>query len=312
MTGAARVLYLTDMKIADVLPLYVSQTCHTESSRKVYRGMLLQLQAQFPGLTLDQFTSQHLTQFCLSGHSPSPATMKARRSRMIGFFGWCQWQGHVTASPAADLKYTVKPGHGGGVVEHCWMDEAQVGHVLQAQHGDPLHGPRARVVLLCGVFLGLRRSEIAGLRWSKFTSDLSRLTFVGKGNKLAQLGVPPQLRTELQQWRREVPVGCQTVLPGIYTEPGTRALAFDWRKPVGGDTISTIVSRAGELGGLRLAPHDLRRTFAGLLEAQGMDIKDISRLMRHSNIGTTSNYLEKNPHRVAGLGDAIQFNVGVG
>jgi hypothetical protein len=43
-----------------------------------------------------------------------------------------------------------------------------------------------------------------------------------------------------------------------------------------------------------------------------MDIKDISRLMRHSNIGTTSAYLEKNPHRVAGLGDAVSFNVGVG
>lgn len=300
------------MRITDVLPSYLQQTCRTDSSRRVYRAMLLQLQQQFPGVQLEQFTSQHLTEFCLSGDNPAPATMKARRSRMIGFFGWCQWQGHVQSSPASDLKYTVKPGHGGGVVEHCWMDEDQVAAVLQAQHADGVHGPRARIVLLCGVFLGLRRSEIAGLRWSKFSSDLSRLSFVGKGNKMAQLGVPPQLRTALQAWRYEVPTGCQTVLPGLYTMPGTKDFVLDWSKPICADTIATIVSRAGALAGLRLAPHDLRRTYAGLLERQGMDIKDISRLMRHSNIGTTSAYLEKNPHRVAALGDAVSFSVGVG
>ena len=40
------------------------------------------------------------------------------------------------------------------------------------------------------------------------------------------------------------------------------------------------------------APHDMRRTFAGLL-AERVDIAQVSRALRHSTIAMTQTYLEK-------------------
>lgn len=298
------------MRISDVLPRFLDDTCRTKQSRDGFRATMLQLQSKFPGLLLADYRTKHLTEFCLA-NNPAPNTVRTRRSRLLSFFAWAEWQGHVPASPAGNLRFTAKPGRGGGVTQHNWMSEEDLGLLLQAQPNTP-EGQRARMVVLLGVFLGLRRSELAMIRWASFTPDLSRVSLIGKGRKLAQLGVPPQLRIELQAWRRMAPVGCQTVLPAITTGRwSTQVREFQWGRPVGSHTVGDVVVEAGRVAGIDLSTHDLRRTFAGMLETQGMDIKDISRLMRHSNIGTTSVYLEQNPNRVAGLADGFTINLGV-
>jgi integrase len=54
-----------------------------------------------------------------------------------------------------------------------------------------------------------------------------------------------------------------------------------------------------------IAPHDLRRTFAGLLEDQGVPIEKISAALRHSDIGTTQRYLADNPRRTIEALDGV-------
>ena len=59
-----------------------------------------------------------------------------------------------------------------------------------------------------------------------------------------------------------------------------------------------MISAAGRAIGLDgVAPHDMRRTFAGLLEDSGMDIMDIQKVMRHSSVATTERYLQDNPSK---------------
>lgn len=64
-----------------------------------------------------------------------------------------------------------------------------------------------------------------------------------------------------------------------------------------GDTISTtglqkIVQKRGRMiGKPELQPHDLRRTYAELGRRAGVTISQISKLLGHSSIETTQDYL---------------------
>jgi integrase len=49
----------------------------------------------------------------------------------------------------------------------------------------------------------------------------------------------------------------------------------------------------------------MRRSFGGLLESKGVPVTDIQRAMRHSNVGTTSVYLDKNPAKAAAITGAL-------
>jgi integrase/recombinase XerD len=278
-----------------------SGICRTVPSRNSYRQTLRSLQDRFPGTRLEEFTADQLADFCRM-NTPAPNTVRRRRAMLMGFFDWAAWKGLVPTSPAAGLKYEVRI-TGGGVTAHNWLTEPEVAAVLRACPDD-LTGRRDRILLMFGFFLGLRVSDLAGLEWSQLSPDMGRVTFFGKGNKLAQLGVPPQLRAELHAWRREAPLGAKAVLPHL--APGFGPVQPDWGRRLLASRITRLVKEAGDrVGVTNLCPHDLRRTFAGLLEAQGMPIADISRLLRHSNIGTTSTYLEKNPHRTAALADTF-------
>jgi integrase len=84
----------------------------------------------------------------------------------------------------------------------------------------------------------------------------------------------------------------------VETDP---VLIVDWDLPLGDDGIYVAVRKAGERCELSLAPHDMRRSFAGILEDDGIPVTDIQRAMRHTNVGITSGYLEQNPRRAAAV-----------
>jgi len=263
---------------------------------------MAQLQARFPNKHVGNFTSKDLHHYCTDG-GLAPNTQKYRVSRVRAFFEWATWKGWCTANPANDLKFTVRPGNH-SVLFHKWLSEDEVRQISQAFPEEPI-GQRDKLIFYIGVFLGLRVTEIASLRWSMFNQELSEVRLTGKGQKLATMGVGSTLQRELKAWREGAPEGCDTVLPAAnnvtYLWSGDRALVFDWARPLGVAAIRLAVTRAGARVDLKVRTHDLRRTFAGLLEERGMPVQDISRALRHSNVAVTSRYLERNPRKSADL-----------
>lgn len=268
----------------------------TKPSQRVYRSTLSLLQARHPGLEVHQFTPQMLTEFCFAEIEgpPSVATIKARKTRVRGFFSWAKFQGLCPTDPSTDLKFTCRP-RGGAVRTHTWLSEEELGQLVRSIDLSTLTGRRARVIVMLGALMGLRRAEIAGLRWDSFSEDLSRVTVMGKGQKLVELGVPRQVREVLGEFRAEA--DGPFLLPHVWTGK------TDWSIGVTPDLVGVVV---GEYG---LAPHDLRRTYAGILEAKGMDVRKIQLLMRHDDVATTIRYLEKNPAKVAALADELEVEL---
>lgn len=157
------------------------------------------------------------------------------------------------------------------------------------------------MTLLCT--MALRREEVSALRWNDLSLQDGRavLRIHGKGRKVALIDVPPTVLRALEAWR--------TVLaPGQPRPAASLPLAvrlFRGGKP--GKTALTpegvwlLVHQAAHEAGLGdVAPHDLRRSVAGALQASGVPVDTISRLLRHSNVAVTERYLSKLPQRNPG------------
>lgn len=278
----------------------------TKKSRESFVQVIRMLQGLHPDKHIGQFTTDDLTAFCI-GHGLAPATIAHRRDVIRGVFGWAEWKGYTKTNPSSALKYTVVPGKH-TVRPGNWYDEQQAGILLRSC-SDDFKGRRNKLILLFGLLMGLRLADIAAVRWSKFTPDLRQLTLLRKGNKMTTLGVPKQLADELAAWRQEAPVGTDIVLPRL------RNLTFasheqyiDWDTPIGESGIAELIKGAGERCEMKLAPHDLRRSFAGILEEKGIPVTDIQRAMGHENVGTTSRYLDKNPRKTVAVTEGLTID----
>lgn len=164
--------------------------------------------------------------------------------------------------------------------------------------------------ILLAAFLGLRRSEILGLKWDAINFEdntitikrkLVRITENGKDvlivdkdmkTKLSRrtLCMPKQLANYLRffkAWQRHN----QKPLQG---KPDLEYAGFvcvnERGKIISPTNLSNTFARLIKNNNLRyLRFHDLRHSCASILYALGNDLKDIQEWLGHSNIGTTAN-----------------------
>jgi integrase/recombinase XerD len=282
----------------------------TESSRANFKSIMRRLHRHVGGTPIKGVTADQLTSFCLQG-DPAPATIKARRAHLRSFFEWAAWKGFCKTNPSSDLKFTVVPGKH-TVREGNWLTEQQIETLIRAcsEQEEPI-ASRDRLVLGIGFMTGLRAMEIAQLRWPMFNAGFTELRFVGKGQKLAQVGLPLQLTAQLLAWRQLAPADAVAVLPAvedIWVDEGLeRHRVLRWDHPIGYQGVYQCLKRAGRRCEMNVAPHDMRRSFAGILQEQGTPVADISLALRHGDVGVTSRYLDMSPRRALATGQKLTF-----
>jgi integrase/recombinase XerC len=279
----------------------------TKASKQSFKYVLAALQAQHPTWDIDRWQPSDLTKFCLAG-DVAPKTIKHRRAVLRSFFEWAEWKGYCSTNPSSTLKFTVVPGQ--HQVRHgTWLSEPEVAQVIRSCPDD-FRGRRDRLILMFGFLMGIRLAAIADLRWDQLSSDLSVLELVVKGQKRTRKGVPAQLRAELARWRQEAPGGAVAIIPGLH-ELGlvNRSVQPCWDRPLGRAGVTSAVKLAGQRCELKISPHDMRRTLGGLMEEKGYAVTDIQRALDHSNVGTTSTYLNHNPNKTEQVTGGISFEL---
>lgn len=153
-------------------------------------------------------------------------------------------------------------------------------------------GPRDRLLYQCGLYLGLRVSELVGLAVEDI--DLSRGVCTvrhGKGDKDRAVPIPAKLLPELRAWIGERQTGWLFPSPRGAGHLSARAVQVSIRK---------AAQRAGIAR--HVTPHKLRHSYATNLLRRGADIVEIKELLGHSSIATTQVYLSADPER---LRDAV-------
>jgi integrase/recombinase XerC/integrase/recombinase XerD len=143
---------------------------------------------------------------------------------------------------------------------------------------------RNRIIILLMLDCGLRMMEVAGLRRGDVHMSEGYLTVLGKGNKSRVVPMGNKVKNLLADYMD---------LPSWRMSEHDCFLLHKSGRPITGSVIKSLCYRLKRSTGIkRLHPHLFRHTFATnyLLGGFG-DIYELSRILGHSEVGTTERYL---------------------
>ena len=153
---------------------------------------------------------------------------------------------------------------------------------------------------------GLRRGEIAALRWQDVDLEggvitvrsaigsTGRATYVKatKTDRVRTVPIAPQLHKTLASWRAECQAAALAAgahLPGLFvcgrpdgTYVDPNVLSRQWKE------LAQVIGIRGT-GGKVPTFHDLRHTFASTAITAGVDVKTVSSILGHANAAMTLN-----------------------
>ena len=293
-------------------------TCRlkAESSQRSLRSTVWLFQNDHPDLELHELTAKHLEDW-LGGRlqsGVSDSTVQKNMQRLSSLLGWASRQGHIKQNPAVDVGYTLnlRPQ---AVREHTWLREGEVQEILDSVRIVTLRDHRDALILRLGFTAGLRNNEIRTLPLSSLAHiGDQRISVTGKGNKLAQVWVPEVTAELLSLWRDQYENPSPTApviikfrsLLDWRTE--IRTLTPQWGQGITQQVIGRIVGKRTAAAGYRITPHDMRRSYAGMIYEAG-GIEKTSQALRHSNLTTTQRYIEKRQDAAAVAVETVGLNL---
>ena len=169
----------------------------------------------------------------------------------------------------------------------AWLERDQIGEILNACDGSP-KSVRDRALFALAIATGLRRAELASLTWGQLTRRRRKYFLMGvatKGGKIRDIVIQESAMKWLNKWGKlsgkKGPIFKRIRKGGTIQEAGISARA-----------VSQISGELCRAIGMEIAAHDLRRTYANLLYEAQVPVREIQRLLGHSSIKTTEEYLK--------------------
>ena len=223
----------------------------------------------------------------LESHGYAPSTINQRLAAIKKLAREAAANGLLDASVAAAIDQVPGVKQSGSRVGN-WLTKAQAEALIHRPDPATLKGQRDRALLALLVGCGLRRAEAVALTVAHLQPRDGRRVIVdlrGKHGRLRSIAVPAWVRQAVDRW-------CAAA--GITDGRILRSLNRHGR--ITGESLSpqAVLAAAvfyGEQLGLRLRPHDLRRTCAKLCRAGGGELEQIQLLLGHASIQTTERYL---------------------
>jgi len=144
-------------------------------------------------------------------------------------------------------------------------------------------GKREFAILLVLIRLGLRASEVAGLRLDDIDWRAGEILIRGKGRREDRLPLP-----------NDVGEAIAAYLQGGRSRTGHREVFLRWvapAGPLGRGGVGSAVRRACRRAGVaEVGPHRLRHTLATEMVRAGASLPEVGQLLRHRGISSPSIY----------------------
>jgi integrase/recombinase XerD len=154
------------------------------------------------------------------------------------------------------------------------------------------------LAVLLGLYTGMRRQEIASLRWSDVDPE-GWVTIVGKGSVTRTFPIHPSLLRSLEQLRerrRPSRRGHDWIFRGRWAEPVNPTTVWGWVREVSADA------------GLSAVPtHVLRHTALATALDNCRDLRAVQELAGHAWPETTAGYTRVTRRRLVDAVDAIRY-----
>lgn len=159
---------------------------------------------------------------------------------------------------------------------------------------DAVKGTISEIPVTLALFLGLRRSEIAGLQWNDVDLDGNKVTIRQKKVQYTDakgafiIDSSSKMKTEASLRILPIPTQLRSVLESVEDRAGAVCKGHNGQ-PMTPTSISQGFQHAIKKAGLRrIRFHDLRHTCASLLLSAGASMKEVQVILGHSNFSTTA------------------------
>ena len=288
-------------KALDLAAALASLTPHT---RTAYQRQLAAFRsycdgcgwhAPTPALLRPTVLEAWLASMRLAGRSP--ATCKQGKAAVCWAARQAKRAGMISATDLADL-VEVRVSGGGGVRQGRWLDAGDLQRLVRSQRGAGVRPVRDRAILALLAGCALRRAELCDLRISHLQeidgAPVAIVNLHGKGDKLRSVAIPewarPHVATWLRLYRRQCEPDPTAPLISAIDGAGKGSATGEPLRPA---SVHRILRQATAAAGLPdIAPHDLRRTAAKLMEDGGAGLRAIRDALGHASVATTEKYLE--------------------
>jgi integrase len=286
------------LEVAHFIRWFRNEFGATAESLRDYEAILAKLAIDHADLELADFEppvgTTRLREFIDRRWGESaPRTRKKVRSVLMSFFKWAQAEFKLHGNPVVAIRTPRLRD-----VERELFSVEEIALVIAAQ--DEL---RDRVALKLLFFMGLRKGELAAVRFKDFDLGRRRLRVHGKGGKIRQTPIPTE---ELRQEIAAVALQRDPSDHLLYPEkrgPGGRLLWEDRRKPLSGPAMHRWwyrrLARAGVVepgttSGKKM--HGARYTAGTEFYLATGDIYATQQLLGHADVSTTANiYVQGSP-----------------
>jgi integrase len=138
--------------------------------------------------------------------------------------------------------------------------------------------PKAIAWIVTLITTGLRRSELASLRWDKVDFEHLEAEVVGKGNKERVVPILPRTAQVLREYRETLPDGETMVFP-------TKSKTGVWDTQASNLMIGRLCDKASIK---RYSAHQFRHFFTTYALKRGAKLEVISRILGHANVRITA------------------------
>lgn len=250
-----------------------------EKTVKEHRNELLRFKSWLDNEGLDW---QTITYKQLKRYTRRKALMSfSSRSNMFCtlrvFYAWAVGDEYVASSPAAAFKTPSRP--------HPVPRSLKVLQIrrliawLKAQEGRTAR--RDEVLIMTGLYAGMRAAELADMRWSAI--DMAESTITIRLSKMGRGRILPihhSLLKLLKQWRE---------LQGFSDDAAV--FAVEKEQPVRANQIGRTARRIARQSGVAFSTHMLRHTFATFLLRRCKNLYTVSKALGHAQIAQTLIYL---------------------
>lgn len=226
-------------------------------------------------------------------------SIKSYLSRLSAIFSELYLEGLVVGNPWPGLVKKVKSDN-----NRKWfyksLDEDVIKKTFKELQKSSFKNRRNRVIFLMCTNGGFRVSELIKIRikdllWddSNYCTIVLRNTKSGKTQKqVLPLKASDILRAWVSELKRKGSGDEGFLIPCIRKNKKISNDAFS------ASGVRYIIKGIFAKEGVVVRPHDLRKTYADLLGAKGVDVRSIKELMRHSSVLTTERYLDNTSYDI--------------
>jgi len=263
------------MQISEAAKLFLEyHKCHSkENTVRPYNLVLNQILEEFRDENMEEISPERVLSFLNRiTEGKKRQTKRTRYSHVLAFFNFIK--NHIDQgfrnpcdTPMLKKLFRARPSYNWNIIEKETVDEI----IFRTSK------PKNRLMLELMASGGMRISEVLKLTPSDINERRLTLKDPKSGREQEFIFIPQRLADRLKDY---------ILRKGI--QPHQRIF------PIRYEAAREMVAKAGNVVGIHLRPHDLRRHAATYASRSGVPIEIVSKIiLRHSNLSTTERNLGK-------------------